>query len=99
MQPMVDQPVDAMEKVLGELPMPWVVTAQDVRLAIRAVLVHAPEDWPTGPLCRSDRTPYPCLLHRWGRRVLRSRGLTDEAIDELAARDEALACVAHRGCR
>ncbi|MFE9204740.1 hypothetical protein [Micromonospora sp. NPDC007230] len=22
---MVDQPVDAMEKVLGELPMPWVI--------------------------------------------------------------------------
>lgn len=99
MQPVVDQPIDAMEKVLGELPMPWVVTVEDVRLAIRAVLVHAPEDWPTGPLCRSDRTPYPCLLHRWGRRVLRSHGLTDEEIDELTARDELLAHVPARGLR
>ncbi|MFU8873104.1 hypothetical protein [Micromonospora sp. SL4-19] len=95
---MVDQPVDAMEKVLGELPMPWVVTVADVRLAIRAVLVHAPEEWPTGPLCRSDRTPYPCLLHRWGRRVLRSRGLADDVIDELATRGEALARVPERRC-
>ncbi|MCW3814237.1 hypothetical protein ONA91_07175 [Micromonospora sp. DR5-3] len=40
---MVDEPVDAMEKVLGELPMPWVVTVADVRLAIRAVLVRVPD--------------------------------------------------------
>ncbi|WP_241825105.1 hypothetical protein [Micromonospora sp. CB01531] len=95
---MVDQPVDAMEKVLGELPMPWVVTVEDVRLAIRAVLVHAPEEWPTGPLCRSDRTPHPCLLHRWGRRVLRSRGLPDDVIDDLRGRGELLVRVPDGGC-
>jgi len=93
----VDQPIDAMEKVLGELPVPWVVTVEDVRLAIRAVLVHTPEEWPTGPLCRSDRTPYPCLLHRWGRRVLRSRGLPDDVIDELAARGDVPARVPDGG--
>ncbi|TDB73073.1 hypothetical protein E1182_21915 [Micromonospora sp. KC721] len=82
-----------MEKVLGELPVPWVVTVEDVKLAIRALLVHRPEDWPAGPLCRSDRTPYPCLLHRWARRVLRSRGLADDVIDTLAARGGALAGV------
>lgn len=94
-----DQPVDAVEKVLGELPMPWPVTAQDVKLAVRAVRVHAPEHWPTGALCRSDRTPYPCLLHRWGRRLLRSRGLTDAAIDALAARGELPVGVPDRGLR
>ncbi len=98
MQPVVDQPVDAVEKVLGELPVPWFVTAEDVRLAVRAVVVHVPEEWPTGPLCRSDRTPYPCLLHRWGRRVLRSRGLPDEVVDELVARGDQRARVPDRWC-
>ncbi|WP_446216177.1 hypothetical protein [Micromonospora sp. IBHARD004] len=93
---MVDQPVDAVEKVLGELPTPRFVTVEDVRLAVRAVVVHAPEEWPAGPLCRSDRTPYPCLLHRWGRRVLRSRGLPDEVVDELVARGDQLVHVPNR---
>ncbi|MGW5670078.1 hypothetical protein [Micromonospora sp. NPDC003776] len=91
-------PVDAMEKVLGELPVPWFVTVEDVRLALRVMLVHRPEDWPTGALCRSDRTPYPCLLHRWGRRVLRSRGLPDDVIDELAERGGLLVGVPAGGC-
>ncbi|MEU5940345.1 hypothetical protein ABZ807_14375 [Micromonospora sp. NPDC047548] len=39
-------------------------------------------------MCRSDRTPYPCRLHRWGRRVLHSRGLSERAVDELAAQAE-----------
>ncbi|SCG38666.1 hypothetical protein GA0070560_102298 [Micromonospora halophytica] len=86
MRSVTDEPVDAMEKVLGELPVPWVVTVEDIKLALRALLVHRPEQWPTGSLCRSDRTPYPCLLHRWARRVLRSRGLTDDVIDTLAER-------------
>ncbi|MCW3843622.1 hypothetical protein ONA70_26310 [Micromonospora yasonensis] len=47
MQSVADQPVDAMEKVLGELPMPWFVTVEDVKLALRVMLVHRPEDWPT----------------------------------------------------
>ncbi|SCF46468.1 hypothetical protein [Micromonospora mirobrigensis] len=80
-------PVDALEKVLGELPLPWVVTVDDLKLALLALLVHAPEQWPTGPLCRADRTAYPCLLHRWARRVLHSRGLPDELVDGLAERD------------
>ncbi len=79
--------MDAMEKVLGELPVPWVVTVADVKLALRALLVHRPEEWPAGSLCRSDRTPYPCLLHRWARRVLRSRGLPDDVVDRLAEGD------------
>ncbi|MEV0154553.1 hypothetical protein AB0H57_12540 [Micromonospora sp. NPDC050686] len=81
-------PVDALEKVLGELPLPWIVTPEDVQLALRVLLVHQLEQWPTGPLCRSDRTPYPCLLHRWARRVLDARGLTDDVVDALAGRGE-----------
>ncbi|MGN9890776.1 hypothetical protein [Micromonospora sp. L31] len=88
MQPLVNEPIDAVEKVLGELPMPPYVTGEHVRLAVRAVVVHSPESWPAGPVCRSDRTPYPCRLHRWGRRVLHSRGLSERAVDELAARAE-----------
>ncbi|MER6592060.1 hypothetical protein ABT214_09435 [Micromonospora purpureochromogenes] len=65
-QPLVNEPIDAVEKVLGELPMPPYVTGEHVRLAVRAVVVHSPESWPAGPMCRSDRTPYPCRLHRWG---------------------------------
>ncbi|MEU5944570.1 hypothetical protein ABZ793_03305 [Micromonospora sp. NPDC047465] len=94
--PVTGQPVDAVESALGELPVPWYVTAEDLKLAIRAVLVHAPESWPAGPVCRSDRTPYPCRLHRWGRRILRSRGLTDQAVDELVARGDWLVRVPDR---
>ncbi|WP_176731926.1 hypothetical protein [Micromonospora rhizosphaerae] len=35
---MIDQPMDAVEEVLGELPMPCFVTAEDVQLAVRAVV-------------------------------------------------------------
>ncbi|MEU5721608.1 hypothetical protein ABZ783_07275 [Micromonospora sp. NPDC047738] len=38
---MVDQPVDAMEKVLGELPMPWVVI--DELRAHGELLVRVPD--------------------------------------------------------
>ncbi|MEH0845783.1 hypothetical protein V6U81_25695 [Micromonospora sp. CPCC 205711] len=92
---MADEPVDALEKVLGELPLPWVVTVEDVKLGLRALLVHRPEEWPAGPLCRSDRTPYPCLLHRWARRLLRSRGLPDGVIDTLVERGGPLPGVPH----
>ncbi len=74
--------------MLGDIPVPRCVTAEHVRLAVKAVVVHAPEAWPAGPLCRADHTPYPCRLHRWGRRVLRTRGLTDPAVTELAARGQ-----------
>ncbi|TDB73065.1 hypothetical protein [Micromonospora sp. KC721] len=56
--------VDAVEKVCGELPMPRHVTGEHVRAAVRALVVHSPESWPTGQLCRSDHTPYPCRLLR-----------------------------------
>ncbi|MFF5171955.1 hypothetical protein ACFY3U_04900 [Micromonospora sp. NPDC000089] len=86
MRSTTDEPVDAMERVLGELPQPWLATIEDVRLALRALRVHQPEEWPTGALCRADRTPYPCLVHRWARRLLCSRGLPDQVVDGLVAR-------------
>lgn len=43
---------------------------------------------PAGPQCRNDGAPYPCRLHRWGRRVLRLRGLSDHEVDDLVARSD-----------
>ncbi|MFI5848023.1 hypothetical protein ACIA7R_09560 [Micromonospora chalcea] len=42
--------------------------------------VHVPEHWPQGPLCRSERVPYPCRLARWGRATLAAAGLPDDAV-------------------
>ncbi|MEH0843074.1 hypothetical protein V6U81_11875 [Micromonospora sp. CPCC 205711] len=63
--------------------MPAPLTPEDVRLAVRAVVVHAAEEWPNGPLCRNDGATYPCRLHRWGRRVLETHGLNERQIDAL----------------
>ncbi|MEU0550262.1 hypothetical protein [Micromonospora sp. NPDC005979] len=38
---------------------------------------------PDGERCRRDDARHPCRLHRWGRRVLQERGLTDEQIQTL----------------
>ncbi|GAB3849916.1 hypothetical protein GCM10029963_35250 [Micromonospora andamanensis] len=40
--------MDSIDEVLGELPMPPYVTAEDVGFAVRAVTVHAAEQWPEG---------------------------------------------------
>ncbi|WP_231921248.1 hypothetical protein [Micromonospora auratinigra] len=63
--------------------MPASLTPEDVRLAVRAVVVHAAEEWPAGPKCRNDGAAYPCRLHRWGRRVLEAHGLNERQIDAL----------------
>ena len=81
--------MDSIDNILGELPLPPYVTAEDVGFAVKAVTVHAPEQWPDGPRCRNDRAPHPCRLHRWGRRVLNRRGLTDRQIQTLIAEQEA----------
>ncbi|MFI7606709.1 hypothetical protein ACIBTV_16430 [Micromonospora sp. NPDC049366] len=77
--------MDPIDEVLGDLPLPPYVTAEDVGFAIRAVTVHAPEQWPDGQRCRNDRARHPCRLHRWGRRVLDERGLTDRQVQLLIA--------------
>ncbi|GIJ30126.1 hypothetical protein Vqi01_52880 [Micromonospora qiuiae] len=81
--------MDAIDQALGELPMPPYVTAEDVGFAVRALAVHAAEQWPEGPRCRNDRAPHPCRLHRWGRRVLHERGLSEEQVRALLAEQEA----------
>lgn len=93
----IEQAGDPVGEVLGEVPLPPYVTAEDVRFAVRAVVVHAAELWPAGPVCRNDGAPYPCRLHRWGRRVLRLRGLSDHEIDELVERGDPDASVPHDG--
>jgi hypothetical protein len=60
------------------------VAAEDAQFAVRAVIVHAPEQREldvTG--CRNDNQPHPCRLHRWGRRILTRRGLTERRIEDL----------------
>ncbi|WBC04649.1 hypothetical protein [Micromonospora sp. WMMA1976] len=81
--------MDSIDRILGDIPLPPYVTAEDVTFAVRAITVHAPEQWPEGPRCRNDRAPHPCRLHRWGRRVLDLRGLTDRQILTLVAEQTA----------
>ncbi|RKN49554.1 hypothetical protein D7223_08775 [Micromonospora endolithica] len=78
-----EQSTDPIDQILGEVPVPTPLTPEDVRLAVRAVVVHAAEEWPSGPLCRNDGASYPCRLHRWGRRVLTEHGLNERQIDAL----------------
>ncbi|MGC5020407.1 hypothetical protein [Micromonospora sp. DT47] len=78
-----EQSTDPIDQVLGEVPVPAPLTPEDVRLAVRAVVVHAAEEWPNGPLCRNDGATYPCRLHRWGRRVLETHGLNERQINAL----------------
>ena len=47
--------MDSIDEILGELPLPPHVTAENVTLAVKAVTVHAAEQWPDGPRCRTDR--------------------------------------------
>ncbi|MGQ5263639.1 hypothetical protein ACTWLT_23150 [Micromonospora sp. ZYX-F-536] len=81
--------MDSIDEVLGELPLPPYVTAEDIGFAVKAVTVHAVEQWADGPRCRDDSAPHPCRLHRWGRRVLDQRGFTDRQIRGLLAEQEA----------
>ncbi|MEV4720288.1 hypothetical protein AB0J94_24065 [Micromonospora noduli] len=74
-----------MAAVLDDFPVLTPVRDEDVALAVRAVLVHAPEQRPVGPLCRSERVPHPCRLARWGRGALRAAGFTEARVDELVA--------------
>ncbi|MEV6816654.1 hypothetical protein, partial [Micromonospora sp. NPDC051296] len=78
-----EQSTDPIDQILGELPVPTPLTPEDVRLAVRAVVVHAAEEWPTGALCRNDGARFPCRLHRWGRRVLLTHGLNERQFDAL----------------
>lgn len=63
---------------------------RDILAAQRAVIVHAPEDWPSGRMCRNCGylSRFPCRLHVWGFRLLLSAGWTPTGIAELVRRAE-----------
>lgn len=86
----------AIDQSLGEVPLPAQVTLRDVQVAVRVVVVHAPQRWPDATLCRNDRAPYPCRLARWGRRVLEVRGFSVADVDALIDRGDPLAEAALR---
>ncbi|SCG43450.1 hypothetical protein [Micromonospora halophytica] len=64
---------------MTDFPVLTPVTDEDLTVAIRAVRTHAPEPWPEGLLCRSERVPFPCRLARWGRATLAAAGLPEQA--------------------
>ena len=76
---------DPVGLALGELPVLTPIRSEHVLLAVRAVVVHGPQEWPAGALCRNDRAPYPCRLARWGRRVLEAAGIPEERVESLIA--------------
>jgi hypothetical protein len=71
-------------RVLGELSPPH-VTARDIAHAVRALRLHSPASATPGAPCRRDWAAHPCLLYRWGQRVLAAHGLTEPQIALLAA--------------
>ena len=60
------------------------VTREELRLALRAVLMHTAQQWPGGVYCSNDRSPYPCRMRRWGERVLLAAGWEHERIQAIA---------------
>jgi hypothetical protein len=75
--PLDDYPVDPAE------------AQHDRRHAQMAVVIHAPEDWPTGKFCRNCHARWPCRLCRWGVQVLQAAGWADADIVALVRRAEA----------
>ncbi|MET7803495.1 hypothetical protein [Micromonospora chersina] len=73
-----------MSAVLADSPVLTPVTDDDLALADHTVRVHAPEFWPQGLLCRSERVPYPCRLARWAHATIHAADLTEEHLGEPA---------------
>jgi hypothetical protein len=68
------------EEIDSTIPVDRRPNDMETQLAQRAVTVHAIEQWPHGASCRNCRAPFPCRLHRWGRRMLNAAGWDDVAI-------------------
>ena len=73
-----------MSAVLADFPVPTPVTDEGLALAAHAVSVHAPEPWPQGQMCRSERVPYPCRLARWAHATIQAAGLAEEQLGKQA---------------
>ncbi|TYC07140.1 hypothetical protein FXF53_00595 [Micromonospora sp. WP24] len=69
--------------LLADFPVLVPVTDEDLTIAALAVLVHVPESWPQGLLCRSERVPYPCRLTRWGHATIAAAGLSSDDVGAL----------------
>ncbi|MFG2105191.1 hypothetical protein [Micromonospora chersina] len=69
-----------MSAVLADFPVLTPVPDEDLALAVHADRVHAPELWPQGLMCRSERVPYLCRLARWAH----TAGLIREQLREPA---------------
>ncbi|MDT4987801.1 MAG: hypothetical protein QOI74_1895 [Micromonosporaceae bacterium] len=59
------------------------VSRDEMRLALRAVLLHTAQQWPGGAYCGSDRSPFPCRMRRWGERVLLSAGWQADRVEAI----------------
>jgi hypothetical protein len=73
----------------GALPLGAPATRDELRLALRAVHLHTPRQWPGGVYCSNDRSPFPCRLRRWGEQVLLSAGWSAEDIAALGRQADA----------
>ena len=51
-----------------------------VRLAVRAIAVHWPQEWPSGVVCANDREPYPCETRRWADDVIKYSRLNSREV-------------------
>jgi hypothetical protein len=71
---------------LDDFPVDPSAAQRDLRLAKRAVITHAAQEWPTGTFCANCRDRHPCVLRRWGLAVLHAVGWTDADIAELVRR-------------
>jgi hypothetical protein len=72
-----------------ELPVELSTVDTQLPFAMKAVVVHQPEDWPTGKVCRNDHRPWPCQLYHWGHQVLWLAGWREAEIAGLVCRVEA----------
>ncbi len=67
----------------GVLPLGPSANRDVLRLAVRAVYLHGPSEWPEGVYCSNDRSPFPCRLRRWGEDVLLTAGWRPQDVDAL----------------
>jgi len=66
---------------------PAALDKHDVELAVRAVRVHCPVmQYPATKRCLNCGWDFPCVTHRWGRRVLLAAGWSGREIDALDSR-------------
>ena len=63
--------------------------ARHLIVAQKAVVIHRPEQWPTGNFCVNCHARWPCRLCRWGVAVLQANRWTTEDITSLVRRAQA----------